>query len=155
MRRLSTLALLLIGYVVAAKIGLFFASVHLSATAIWPPTGIALAAFLLLGRDAWPAIFAGAFLANAITEGSFAGHECFEVHAAWRHDRCDRRRRARVGDASRRGHRDRHRTGAVAADLRPLHAGRSRSRSLAGGTRHRLDACETLGRIARGDRRGR
>src|SRR6266446_5659852 len=72
MRRLSTLALLFVGYVVAAKIGLSFASIHPSATAIWPPTGIALAAFLLLGGDAWPAIFAGAFLANATTEGSVA-----------------------------------------------------------------------------------
>jgi signal transduction histidine kinase/CheY-like chemotaxis protein len=72
MRQLSTLALLFVGYVVAAKIGLSFAYIHPSATAIWPPTGIALAAFLLLGRDAWPAIFAGAFLANATTEGSVA-----------------------------------------------------------------------------------
>ena len=71
MRHLATLALLFGGYVVAAKIGLSFATVHPSATAIWPPTGIALAAFLLLGRDVWPAIFVGAFLANATTDGSF------------------------------------------------------------------------------------
>jgi signal transduction histidine kinase len=70
-RQLATLALLSGGYVVAAKIGLSFATVHPSATAIWPPTGIALAAFLLLGRDVWPAIFVGAFVANATTDGSF------------------------------------------------------------------------------------
>ncbi|MBI4487428.1 MAG: MASE1 domain-containing protein, partial [Acidobacteria bacterium] len=72
MRRHSTLALLFVGYVVTAKIGLSLASVHPSATAIWPPTGIALAALLLLGRDVWPAVCAGAFLANVTTEGSIA-----------------------------------------------------------------------------------
>ena len=70
MRHLATLALLFGGYVVAAKIGLSFATVHPSATAIWPPTGIALAAFLLLGRDVWPAIFVGAFVVNVTTAGS-------------------------------------------------------------------------------------
>ena len=68
--RLIRLALLFAVYAVAAKIGLSFASVHPSATAIWPPTGIALAAFLVLGRDVWPAVFAGALVANLTTEGS-------------------------------------------------------------------------------------
>jgi PAS domain S-box-containing protein len=34
-------------------------------TAVWPPTGIALAALLLFGSRAWPGIALGAFLANA------------------------------------------------------------------------------------------
>ena len=68
--RVIRLALLFAAYAVTARIGLSFASVHPSATAIWPPTGIALAAFLVLGRDVWPAIFAGAFVANLATEGS-------------------------------------------------------------------------------------
>jgi signal transduction histidine kinase/ActR/RegA family two-component response regulator len=72
MRRIATLGLLFAGYLVAAKLGLAFASVHPSASPIWPPTGIALAAMLLLGRDVWPAIFAGAFVANVTTEGSIA-----------------------------------------------------------------------------------
>src|SRR5205823_1155855 len=72
MRRLPALALLFAGYVLAAKIGLAFASVNPSVTAIWPPTGIALAALLLLGFDVWPAIFAGAFVANLTTAGSIA-----------------------------------------------------------------------------------
>src|SRR5438876_10252934 len=39
-------------YFVAGKLGLRLAFVHVSATTVWPPTGIALAAFLLLGlRD--------------------------------------------------------------------------------------------------------
>ena len=32
---------------------------------VWPPTGLALAALLLLGQRAWPGIFVGALLANA------------------------------------------------------------------------------------------
>src|SRR5206468_1936549 len=47
-----------------------FAIVHASATPVWPPTGIALAAMLLLGRGIWPVIFAGAFLVNVTTAGS-------------------------------------------------------------------------------------
>ncbi len=57
-------------YFLAGKLGLHFAFVHSSASAVWPPTGIALAAVLLLGRRAWPAIFAGAFLVNLTTSGS-------------------------------------------------------------------------------------
>lgn len=57
-------------YVLAAKLGLSLAFVHASASAVWPPTGIALAAFLTLGSRAWPAVFAGAFVVNVITAGS-------------------------------------------------------------------------------------
>lgn len=59
-------------YFVAAKLGLRLAFVHPSATAVWPPTGIALAAFLILGARVWPAIFVGAFVANLTTAGSLA-----------------------------------------------------------------------------------
>jgi PAS domain S-box-containing protein len=59
-------------YVLAGKLGLDFASIHASASPVWPPTGIALAAFLLLGRGVWPAIFFGAFLVNVTTAGSIA-----------------------------------------------------------------------------------
>jgi len=57
-------------YFVAGKVGLTLASVHPSATTVWPPTGIALAATLLLGYRVWPALFAGAFLVNVTTAGS-------------------------------------------------------------------------------------
>src|SRR5688500_10866700 len=70
MRRASTLALLFADYFAAAKVGLSFASIHPSATAIWPATGIAIAAFLLLGVGVWPAICAAAFLANFTAAGS-------------------------------------------------------------------------------------
>src|SRR5207249_219871 len=59
-------------YLVAAKLGLMLAFVHASATAVWPPTGIALAAFLVFGYRVWPGIIVGAFLANISTAGSIA-----------------------------------------------------------------------------------
>jgi signal transduction histidine kinase len=59
-------------YVVAGKLGLSLAFVHASASPVWPPTGIALAAFLTLGYRVWPAIFVGAFIVNATTMGSAA-----------------------------------------------------------------------------------
>src|SRR3989441_865639 len=60
-------------YVLTGKVGLSVAFVHhVSATAVWPPTGIALAAFLTLGYECWPAIFAGAFVVNISTAGSVA-----------------------------------------------------------------------------------
>src|SRR5438046_814098 len=67
---LPVLLLLAALYVAAAKLGLKLALVHASATAVWPPTGIALAALLLLGRRMWPSIFIGAFVANVTTAGS-------------------------------------------------------------------------------------
>ena len=55
-------------YYGAAKLGLSLAFTTPSVTAIWPPTGIALAAILLFGFRAWPGIALGAFLANAWTD---------------------------------------------------------------------------------------
>ena len=54
----------------AGKLGLSMAFVHPSSTAVWPATGIALAAFLILGYRVWPGIFIGAFLVNITTAGS-------------------------------------------------------------------------------------
>ena len=59
-------------YFAAAKLGLALAVIHPSASAVWPPTGIALAAFLLCGNRVWPGIAVGAFLANVTTAGSLA-----------------------------------------------------------------------------------
>ena len=64
--------LLVVLYFAAAKLGLRLATVHPSATLVWPPTGIALAAFLLLGYRVWPAILLGAFFANLTTAGTVA-----------------------------------------------------------------------------------
>ena len=59
-------------YYVAGKLGLCLAFAHPSATAVWPPSGIALAAFLILGYRIWPAILVGAFLVNVTTAGTVA-----------------------------------------------------------------------------------
>lgn len=59
-------------YFALAKGGLALASIHPSATPIWPPTGVALAAVLLRGYRIWPAIFTAAMVANATTAGSVA-----------------------------------------------------------------------------------
>jgi len=59
-------------YVLAGKVGLSLAFVNASASPVWPPTGIALAAFLTLGYRVWPAIFVGAFVVNVSTAGSAA-----------------------------------------------------------------------------------
>jgi PAS domain S-box-containing protein len=68
------LELCLIGvvYFLLAKFGLALASINPSATPIWPPSGFALAAFLLRGYRIWPAILVGAFVVNATTAGSIA-----------------------------------------------------------------------------------
>lgn len=61
------IVLVAIVYFVAAKLGLSFAFLHSSVSPIWPPTGIAIAAVLLLGKRVWPGIFLGALLANIST----------------------------------------------------------------------------------------
>jgi integral membrane sensor domain MASE1 len=57
-------------YLGAGKLGLSLAFLHPSATAIWPPTGIALAAFIFFGHKITPAIFIGAFLTNYTNPGT-------------------------------------------------------------------------------------
>lgn len=70
--RIWTLLILAGIYLLAGKLGLTVAFVHPSATAVWAPTGIALAALLVLGYRVWPGIFAGAFLVNLTTAGTVA-----------------------------------------------------------------------------------
>jgi PAS domain S-box-containing protein len=55
-------------YIGAAKLGLALSVAHGVITPVWPPTGIALAALLLLGPRYWPAITLGAFVSN-VTSG--------------------------------------------------------------------------------------
>src|SRR5688572_20874710 len=71
-RDLITWLVLASVYGLAGKVGLALAFVHPSATAVWPPTGIALAAILLLGPRVWPGIFLGAFFVNETTAGSLS-----------------------------------------------------------------------------------
>src|SRR5437773_2300775 len=72
LKDLAALAVLAAVYFTAGKLGLKLAFVNASATAVWPCTGLALAAFLILGYRVWPAILAGAFLVNWTTAGSIA-----------------------------------------------------------------------------------
>src|SRR5437667_479450 len=69
---LPIIGLLTLVYFVAGKLGLMLASLHASASPVWPAAGIALAALLVLGYRAWPAIFVGAFLVNLMTAGNVA-----------------------------------------------------------------------------------
>jgi PAS domain S-box-containing protein len=52
-------------YFGGAKLGLNLAVGHGVITPVWPPTGIAIAALLLLGPRVWPAVAIGAFAGNA------------------------------------------------------------------------------------------
>jgi PAS domain S-box-containing protein len=61
---LVRIAIVALAYFVGAKLGLRLAFSNKSVTAVWPPTGIAVAALLLSGPRVWPGIAAGAFLAN-------------------------------------------------------------------------------------------
>src|SRR5436853_2831244 len=70
--KLSVIGILTVVYFIAGKLGLMLASLHASASPLWPPAGIALAALLVLGYRAWPAIFVGAFLVNVTTAGNVA-----------------------------------------------------------------------------------
>src|SRR5678815_911422 len=77
-------------YVASAKLGLTLAFVAQQVTVVWPPTGIALAAVLLLGFRIWPFIFLGTFIANITTNtplltsiGIASGNTLEALTAAW------------------------------------------------------------------------
>jgi integral membrane sensor domain MASE1 len=72
MRRgtLPTIGLCLIVAVVyfaGAELGLSLASLHQNVTAVWPPTGIAIASVLIFGPRVLPGVFLGALAANLPT----------------------------------------------------------------------------------------
>ena len=73
--RLAGIVLLAAAYYGAAKLGLSFAFETASVTAIWPPTGLALAALVLWGHRLWPGVAIGAFLANSWTGIPLAGDD--------------------------------------------------------------------------------
>jgi PAS domain S-box-containing protein len=65
--RLRTLTVLLLAtgaYYLLARLGLMLALAPSNASPIWPPSGFALVLLLRFGRQLWPAVLAGAFLAN-------------------------------------------------------------------------------------------
>jgi integral membrane sensor domain MASE1 len=59
--------LVALAYVAAAELGFTLAFATKQVTAVWPPTGIALAALLLWGNRVWPGIWLGAFASNAFS----------------------------------------------------------------------------------------
>jgi len=65
-KQISNIILIAIIYLAAAKLGLMLAYPGTNATPIWAPTGIAIAAILILGYRVWPGIAVGAFAANFI-----------------------------------------------------------------------------------------
>src|SRR4051794_31349280 len=88
-RDVLSMVALTAAYTVAGLSGLRLASLNPSATPVWPPTGIALAALVLLGVRAWPGVFAGALIVNATTSGPLAavaiagGNTLEAVAGAW------------------------------------------------------------------------
>jgi integral membrane sensor domain MASE1/anti-sigma regulatory factor (Ser/Thr protein kinase) len=66
-RRMFVPLLVAVAYVAAAKLGFSLAFTTKQVTAVWPPTGIALAALLLWGYRVWPGIWLGAFASNALS----------------------------------------------------------------------------------------
>jgi PAS domain S-box-containing protein len=64
---LSNLALAVV-HVLAAQAGLLLAHPETHVTLVWPPSGIALAAILLLGYRVWPGLFIGDLIV-AVMEG--------------------------------------------------------------------------------------
>ena len=63
-RRAALIGVSAVAYFAAAALGLRLAFEAEQVTLVWPATGVALAALLLLGREVWPGIAIGAFAAN-------------------------------------------------------------------------------------------
>ena len=64
LRRAGTALLVAAAYYLTARLGLRLALVAENVTPVWPATGIALVAFLVLGRTVWPGVALAAFLVN-------------------------------------------------------------------------------------------
>jgi PAS domain S-box-containing protein len=71
-RSIAQAAFVAAAYFAAAKLALLVAIPPGYATAIWPGSGIALAALLLGGNRLWPGVWIGSFVANFTIEGSVA-----------------------------------------------------------------------------------
>jgi signal transduction histidine kinase len=97
-RILPAAALLGLLYYAAARLGLSLAVINPSITAVWPPSALGFVALLVLGRRAWPGVFAGAFLVNLemnhahglgwaaaalVAAGMAAGNTLESLFASW------------------------------------------------------------------------
>ena len=89
--RHDVLAIVALGvlYYAAARIGLRLAVVEDNITPLWPPTGLALVAFLRYGRRLWPGVAVAAFLVNLpitnlpVALVTAAGNTLAPMLAAW------------------------------------------------------------------------
>src|SRR2546428_7081306 len=61
---LAKIAAVALVYYLTGRLGRIAAPPPGIATVVWPPSGIALAALLILGNRVWPGVWLGAFLAN-------------------------------------------------------------------------------------------
>jgi len=84
------IAAVAVAYFAAARVGLLAAVAQPVVSSAWPPSGVALAALLLLGLRLWPGIALGAFVLNwtadvsaAGAAGIAAGNTLEAVAAAW------------------------------------------------------------------------
>jgi serine phosphatase RsbU (regulator of sigma subunit)/integral membrane sensor domain MASE1/anti-sigma regulatory factor (Ser/Thr protein kinase) len=70
--RLRQLVLVALAYYLGARLGLGLSLVESNVTPLWPPTGVAVASFLILGRSLWPAVAVAAFAVNLPISSSVA-----------------------------------------------------------------------------------
>jgi diguanylate cyclase (GGDEF)-like protein len=70
-RRVVTFVAIAVAYYLAGRLGLAMAIGPGRAAAVWPPTGVALAAFVMLGDWVWPAVYAGAFFVSLTSGDGF------------------------------------------------------------------------------------
>ncbi|MFH0341934.1 MAG: MASE1 domain-containing protein [Chromatiales bacterium] len=65
-KRLVEALAIAIVYIATAQLGFLVAIPPGNVTVVWPPSGIALTAMLLLGSRAWAGIWLGSFLVNVL-----------------------------------------------------------------------------------------
>ena len=70
-------------YFLAGRLGIMLAFGHPDATTVWPPAGLALAVFLVMGTRVWPAIYVGAFLVSITHHGGFIPSLFIATGSTW------------------------------------------------------------------------
>ena len=71
-REQTALVSLIVAYIATGKLGLLLGYVHPATSLVWPPAGIALAAFLVQGYRVWPAVLVSAIVLYTSTIGPVA-----------------------------------------------------------------------------------
>lgn len=69
LRYWTQLSVLTLAYVATGWLSLGMMVNHGMASLVWPPTGISIAALMLVGYRLWPGVFLGAFLTNYLVSG--------------------------------------------------------------------------------------